>query len=164
MGGGSGRMRSEKMNGEGETMADYNKVGLLTLRGERILLCRKKHSTSKLILPGGCLEEGETPLECLARELREELGEVAVEDLEYLGTYRDRAASDDPAVEKTVEVQLFKGELVGEPAAAAEIKEVVWFGPESDPAELAPSLVNKILPDLLKRGILPWGAEERCEE
>ena len=37
-------------------MADYDKVGLLTVRDGRILLCRKRHSTSLLILPGGCRE------------------------------------------------------------------------------------------------------------
>lgn len=137
-------------------MADYNKVGLLTLRGERMLLCRKKHTTAKLILPGGCLEPGESPMECLARELQEELGPVAVEDLEYVGLYADRAATDDPAVVKTVQIELYRGQLAGEPQAASEIKELVWFGPEDDPAQLAPSLVNKIIPDLLARHILPW--------
>ena len=138
-------------------MADYNKVGLLALEGERMLLCRKKHTTAKLILPGGCTEEGETLEECLARELKEELGEaVAVEDLEYVGTYRDRAASDDPASQKTVEIKLYRGVLLGRPVASSEIRELVWFGPEDDPGQLAPSLVNKILPDLLARGILPW--------
>lgn len=141
-------------------MADYHKVGLLALRDGKILLCRKRHSTSKLILPGGKFESGETPEQCLARELREELGDaVAVEDLEYVGDYADRAATDDPAVHKTVEIRLYRGQLLGTLRASAEIRELVWFGEDDDPAELAPSLVNKILPDLLRRGLLPWGGE-----
>ena len=57
-------------------MADYDKVGLLAVRDGRILLCRKKHTTSALILPGGCREPGESSLDCLTRELREELDEA----------------------------------------------------------------------------------------
>lgn len=135
---------------------DYDKVGLLAIRNGRILLCRKRHTTALLILPGGCFETGETPAQCLDRELREELGDVRVERVEYVGTYMDRAAGSDGSTPKTVRIELYQGELVGDPAPHSEIKELVWFGPEHDRAELAPSVVNKILPDLIERRILPW--------
>src|SRR5262249_20584042 len=73
-------------------MADYHKVGLLHVKDGRILLCRKSHTTSLLILPGGTFEKGESAEECLRRECREELGEVEVESLQYLGTYESPAA------------------------------------------------------------------------
>ncbi len=138
-------------------MADYEKAGLLVVRGGRILLCRKKHTTSLLILPGGRFEAGETAAECLERELREELGEVTVSGLEYVGTYSDRAAGDET---KTVRIELYRGELAGTPRASSEIGELVWFGAGDNRAELAPSLVNRILPDLVSRGILDgsWDA------
>jgi 8-oxo-dGTP pyrophosphatase MutT (NUDIX family) len=136
-------------------VAGYNKIGLLTLRGGRLLLCRKKHTTALLILPGGCLEPGESALECLHRELREELGEVEVSGLEYLGAYQDRAAGD---ANKTVHIELYRGDLEGDPQPHSEIRELVWFGATDDRAQLAPSLVNRILPDLVARGILPWSA------
>jgi 8-oxo-dGTP pyrophosphatase MutT (NUDIX family) len=135
-------------------MADYNKAGLLVVRDGRILLCRKKRGTSLLILPGGCIEDGETPEQCLSRELREELGDaVAARDLQYVGTYGDVAAGGDG---KTVEVRLYTGELSGTPAPHSEIAELVWFGPADDRALLAPSIARKILPDLLERGLLCW--------
>jgi 8-oxo-dGTP pyrophosphatase MutT (NUDIX family) len=130
-------------------MADYNKVGLLAVRDGRVLLCRKKHTTALLILPGGCLEEGESAMDCLARELREELGDVRVSGAEYVGTYTDRAAGSES---KTVQVELYRGELLGTPAASSEIKELVWFGADDDWALLSPSLANKILPDVIARG------------
>jgi 8-oxo-dGTP diphosphatase len=136
-------------------MADYEKIGLLVVRAGAVLLCRKKHTTSLLILPGGCLEPGESALVCLERELREELGEVSVSGLEYIGGYSDRAAGDP---HKTVHIELYRGELSGRPEPHSEIAELVWFGAEDDRELLAPSLRNHILPDLVARRVLPWSA------
>jgi len=139
-------------------MADFEKVGALILCGDCLLLCRKGRDTSQLILPGGRIEPGESELDCLARELREELGAVSVQSAAHLGTYQDRAALDDPAAAKTVRIALYHTELCGEPAPSSEIVELVWFGPDADRSRLSPILINRILPDLYARGILPWGA------
>jgi 23S rRNA 5-hydroxycytidine C2501 synthase len=139
-------------------MIDYHKAGLVAVRDGRVLLCRKRHSTSLLILPGGSIEPGESAEACLRRELVEELGEVSAGELRYLGTYTDRAAADDPAVRKTVRIELFAGELRGEPVASSEIGELVWFGAGDDRSKLAPSLARQIFPDLEARGLLPWGS------
>lgn len=136
--------------------ADIDKAGLFVVREGRVLLCRKRRGTARLILPGGKREAGETYIECLHRELREELGEVGVSGLEYLGTYTDRAATEDPTLVKTVRIELYRGDLEGTPVASAEIGELVWFGADGDRAQLAPSLANTILPDLIARGILAW--------
>jgi 8-oxo-dGTP diphosphatase len=128
---------------------------LLVLRGGKLLLCRKARGTRLLILPGGCREAGESALQCLAREVQEELGGVAVERPEFLGVYSDRAAGESA---KTVRVELYRGELNGEPSPHAEIAELVWFGPADDRAALAPSIANRILPDLIARGVLDWPA------
>jgi len=124
-------------------MADYHKAGLLHVQDGRVLLCRKKHTTSLLILPGGTLEKGETAEECLRRECREELGEVEVSNLHYLGEYESPAAGQDG---KTVKIELYAGELEGTPAAHSEIQDLVWFGPRDDATLLAPSLRNVIFP------------------
>jgi len=136
---------------------DFDKVGLLAVRDGKILLCRKKHTTSLLILPGGCREPGESSIDCLSRELCEELGDVTVSALELVGVYTDRAAGSETARSKTVRIELYRAELIGEPVARSEIAELVWFGERDDCLQLAPSIANKILPDLLARGLLPWG-------
>jgi 8-oxo-dGTP diphosphatase len=136
---------------------DFDKVGLLAVRDGKILLCRKKHTTSLLILPGGCREASESAFDCLSRESREELGDVTVSDVELVGVYTDRAAGPETERPKTVRIELYRGELTGEPAASSEIAELVWFGEHDDFLQLAPSIARKILPDLLAREILPWG-------
>ena len=125
---------------------------MLVRRGDSILLCRKNRGTALLILPGGRIEPGETPEDCLARESAEELG-TAIEGLAYVGTYEDEAAGEPG---KRVRVILYSGALASEPKAAAEIADLVWFGPTSRWDDLAPSLAKKILPDLIARGLLPW--------
>lgn len=137
-------------------MADYEKAGLLVVRDGRILLCRKRSGTSLLILPGGKYEAGEDAAACLARELAEELGDVRTGPLEYVGTYTEVAAGSESGSPKTVSIDLYRGELAGNPDATSEIRELVWFSESDDRAELAPSLRNKILPDLVCRGMLPW--------
>ncbi len=137
-------------------MADIEKVGMLISRDNRILLCRKNRATSKLILPGGRIEPGERPLECLRREIEEELGAVTVTELFPIGTYEDIAHFDDPAVQKTLRIQLYGGDLIGDPVPSNEIVELIWFGPTSDLSTLTPIFTRKILPDLMTRGILNW--------
>jgi 8-oxo-dGTP diphosphatase len=127
------------------------KTGLALIRDGAILLCRKR-GLGQLILPGGKIEPGEDPVDCLRREVGEELGEVALSGVKRLGTYSDVMAGDESRV---IEIVLFSGELTGEPEASSEIAELVWFRASDDWAVLAPSLGNKIVPDLIDRGMLP---------
>ena len=133
-----------------------HKAGLLIMRDNRILLCRKQHTTSLLILPGGKMEPDEPVIACIHREIREELGDVSAPWITYLGTYQDQAAG---MPDEIVEIVLFEGDLVGEPRPQAEIAELVWFGKNDDRALVSPSIRNRILPDLIKRGLLDWEPE-----
>ncbi|MBN1293144.1 MAG: NUDIX domain-containing protein [Candidatus Latescibacteria bacterium] len=137
-------------------MADINKIGLLVIKDGKFLMCRKDNFTSMLILPGGKIEKGETHLECLERELREELGEVTAINLKPVGVYHDLAHSDDPGIIKTLEIQVYQGDLSGDPRPCSEIVKLVWFGKTSNRDLLTPITQNKILPDIINRGILVW--------
>lgn len=138
-------------------MADINKAGVLIIKDSNFLVCRKKDETSKLIMPGGSIEMGENPEECVAREVHEELGdEVELSELRYVGTYEDSAAYDDPSIKKTVQIILYRGKIKGEPIPSSEIAELIWFNPQLNKNELSPIIKNKILPDLVRRNILKW--------
>ena len=137
-------------------MQIVRKVGLALIRDGKLLLCRKR-GLGLLILPGGKIEPGEDPLDCLRRELHEELGDVELLSPLYIDTYSDTMAGD---AAKMIAVQLYSGELSGCPVASSEIAELVWFGQDADWSQLAPSLANKILPDLISRGMLTWSNNE----
>lgn len=123
------------------------KIAFAVIRDGRLLLCRKR-GLKALILPGGKPETGEHPLDCLAREVKEELG-VRIRAAAFIGTFTDDAAG----IKATIVLELYGGSLNGEPSPNAEIEELVWFAP-GDTATLSPSLERQIVPDLVKRGLL----------
>lgn len=135
-------------------MADFNKVGLLITRDNTFLVCRKNNYTSKLIMPGGQIEPGETLIECLEREVQEELGDVRLSNISEVGEYLDVAASDDPTIHKTVSIKLYSADLEGVPTPCSEITELIWFSATDDPQDLSPIIANKIMPDLISRRLI----------
>jgi 8-oxo-dGTP diphosphatase len=83
-------------------------AAVVTNREGRILLVRKRNAVF-FMQPGGKLEEGETELETLARELNEELGCILVK-AELLGIFSAPAANE-PA--HAVEAALFHADIDG---------------------------------------------------
>jgi ADP-ribose pyrophosphatase YjhB (NUDIX family) len=105
--------------------------GVLEREG-RVLIGRRKIEPRRghWDLPGGFLEEGETPLDGLRREFLEETG-IEIDPVEWLG------AAVDPYDSTFVLglTWLVVGE--GEPVAADDVQELAWFGPEDVPREMA---------------------------
>jgi DNA polymerase III epsilon subunit-like protein/8-oxo-dGTP pyrophosphatase MutT (NUDIX family) len=89
----------------------------------RSLLVRKRGS-STFMQPGGKIESGESALQALTRELREELGLVVDPgETEYIGSYRAVAANEENTVVRAEVFFLTTPEL---PVAGAEIEELLW--------------------------------------
>jgi len=138
-------------------MAYYNKIGLLVLSDDetKFLVCEKypEDETALYLMPGGKIEKGENNIECLVREIKEELNcEVDIESLVYLNEYIGPSAT---SAARDVSIKLYQGKLIGHPVPSSEIEFIHWIGKENiNNLKVSPIIRNKIIPDLIKRKIL----------
>ncbi len=102
-------------------------------------------------MPGGQLDEKDD-IECIEREIEEELGcNVDKKSIKLVGDYQDAAATPG----KTVRIKLYQGKLTGEPKPNSEIGALHWIGKDDSGNERVSQIIrNKIIPDLIKKGIL----------
>jgi mutator protein MutT len=112
----------------------------------RVLLSRRAHdpAAGRWDLPGGFVEEGEHPADCLERELREEAG-IGVTDLELLGIWMDRYEYKSRLV---ATLNVYYGARIsdGTPEAADDVAELRWFASDDVPvAELAFAHIADVL-------------------
>ncbi|MGY1889411.1 NUDIX hydrolase [Pseudomonas sp. SDT291_1_S447] len=108
------------------------------------LLVRKRGTTA-FMQPGGKIEAHELPVHALARELEEELGlQIDPAQAAFLGQFSAPAANEPGFV---VQAQIFQLTIDTDVIPAAEIEEVIWVDPTTDPAvDLAPLTRDLILP------------------
>jgi 8-oxo-dGTP diphosphatase len=123
-------------------------IGAAVLDPRGLLLVSKRAAPDVFYLPGGKPEPAEAPLDCLRRELTEELGV----DLEAAEPFTEVHA---PAALEGVEMWMtvFVCRLAGVPAPAAEIASLRWW-PESPTLGLAPAVRDCVIPRLRAAGLL----------
>jgi 8-oxo-dGTP diphosphatase len=117
-------------------------IAAAVLGSRGLLLVSKRAAPDVFYLPGGKPEPGEAPLECLRRELAEELG-VAVEHAEPFTEVRAPAALEGVDMWMTV----FRTRLVGAPVPGAEIAHLRWW-PHDRGLRLAPAVRDGVIPRL----------------
>ena len=121
-------------------------AAVLSSRG--LLLVSKRAAPEVFYLPGGKPDRGEAPLECLERELGEELG-VGIGAAEPFAEVRAPAALEGVEMWMTV----FLTRLRGVPEPAAEIAALRWWPAEPAP-RLAPAISDCVIPRLHLAGRL----------
>ena len=131
-------------------MAVIDKVAFLYLKDGKILSTRSK-GKDKYYIPGGKREAGETDIETLVREVKEELSVDIVESsAKRYGVFEAQAHGKAEGV--IVKMTCYTAEYTGELKADSEIAEIVWLTTE-DIESVSP--VDKlIMVDLHEKGLL----------
>ena len=131
-------------------MKIIDKVALLYVKDGKILSTRSK-GKDRYYLPGGKREEGESDLETLVREIREELSvDVVEETARFYGTFEAQAHGREEGV--LVKMTCYTAEIHGEWKADSEIAEVVWLTCRD--MEMVSPVDQLIFGDLRERGML----------
>ncbi|HEY1624659.1 MAG TPA: NUDIX domain-containing protein [Streptosporangiaceae bacterium] len=116
------------------------------------VLCARTCGRDAFYIPGGKLEAGETELDALRREVKEELAvDLLPETVRAFGTYQAQAHAHADGV--VVVMSCYTADYQGTPSASGEIEELAWLG-YADRGRVAP--VDQLLfDDLAAAGQLP---------
>jgi 8-oxo-dGTP diphosphatase len=110
------------------------------------ILCARSRGKDVFYIPGGKREAGETELDALLREIREELTvDLVPETVRDFGVYRAQAHAHADGV--LVVMSCYTAEYQGTPSASGEIEELDWLG-YADRDQVAP--VDQLLFDDLR--------------
>jgi 8-oxo-dGTP diphosphatase len=129
-------------------MAPLRVIAAAVVEDDQLLLVAKHAAPSVFYLPGGKPDDGEAPLRCLAREVREELG-AGLAGAEPFADVRAPAALEGVPMLMSV----YLAALDGRPAPAAEIAALAWW-PRDRGIVLAPAIREHVIPALRDAGRL----------
>jgi uncharacterized protein (TIGR00730 family) len=125
-------------------------LGWVRVENRRLLAVRTLGKTA-FYLPGGKRQAGESDVDALRREVREEVTVSLLTDtLVPLGKFR--APAHDYPAGTSVDLVCYTADFEGEIKAAAEIEEVAWLG-AGDGDRCAPA-VRLVIDELRRRGEL----------
>lgn len=112
----------------------------------QLLLVRHSHQKAPVyVLPGGHLDHGETPAECMKRELLEELGIPPVLG-RLLYVYSFIGSKDTQSIEFFFEIkntEAYRGHATVEKTHAHEIGDARWVGRDEEIEMLPPEFLEE---------------------
>jgi 8-oxo-dGTP diphosphatase len=130
------------------------KIGLAEFKDKKVLLGRDNKNNEVFIMIGGKVEEGESDIECLNREVREEL-EVGLDQssIKFLHEFNGPAHGHDKKM-VVLNIRVYEANFVGEPQTTEEIVEINYFDSTVDPKHLSEIGRTQIFPWLKSNGYI----------
>lgn len=133
-------------------MADIRKAGGVLIK-DRHFLVTKSFGKDIFVAPGGKLEQGESGVQALERELMEELNiKIDTNKIELIGTFYAEAAGQDGV---TLEMQVFRiNNYEGEIVASSEIEEIKWINTQTVGIEIGSIFLHDVMPLLKQKNLI----------
>ncbi|HKC14953.1 MAG TPA: NUDIX domain-containing protein [Patescibacteria group bacterium] len=127
-----------------------NKVALVFCKDKKILMGKNEFKDAFYFI-GGSVEEEESGIQALIREVKEELDvELDESSIEFLEKFEAEAHGKKDTI---VKINLYKGNILGEPKPTSEVIELGYFDSTGDQKLLTP-VALKIFPWLKERGYI----------
>lgn len=125
-------------------MEIIKKVALAVFKDKQMLQVRSENHPLVFFTLGGKMENGETEIEALVREVKEEVDcGIDKDSLHFLQEFEDVAHGKD----SILKIRMYGGCLIGVPEPRSEIAEIGWFDSNSD---------KKHISTIAQRTIFPW--------
>ena len=116
------------------------------LINDNAILSTKSYGKDKYYIPGGKREEGETDVQALCREIKEELSvDLKIETLQFVGEFQAQAHGHPEGT--IVKMTCYMADYTGDLKPDSEIEEIIWLN-HADKDKIAE--VDKLIFDFLK--------------
>ncbi len=129
-------------------MAPLRVIAAAVVQDGELQLVAKRAAPEVFYLPGGKPDDREAPLDCLTREVREELGAGLAAAEPFADVRAPVALEGVPML-----MSVYLAALDGEPAPAAEIAALAWW-PRDRGVVLAPAIREHVIPAVRAEGRL----------
>lgn len=132
------------------SMRVIKKVALAVFKNKKLLQVRTKKQKEVFYTLGGKVEGGESDLDCIKREVMEEIRcGVDESSIKFLTEFEDVAHGKEGDL---VNIRMYEGKLVDTPKPSSEVVEIGYFDTNSD---------KKHLSIIAQRTIFPWLKKHR---
>lgn len=110
----------------------------LVIRNNQVLLVKHTYISGWYTI-GGAIEKGESPLQALQRELREEVGLICPDSPKLFGAYYNHIKGRDDYIFFYIVTKFEQ-----QPAHSLEILEAKWFSLDALPEGISPATLRRI--------------------